>query len=68
MMDLEEIPYLRVVFRFGARDRVLDAILLAGPIVIVAFTVLGRTLFITGLTRLYPLSFASYAIYKGIRR
>lgn len=66
-MNPEEIPFVGAVFRFGARDRVLDTILLLGPVVVLAFAVFGRNLLTTGITGLYILSFIGYVLYKSIR-
>lgn len=67
MMNPENIPYIGAVFQFGARDRILDTILLAGPVVILTFVVLGRIPFTTALAGLYIVLFTSYVIYKGFR-
>ena len=67
-MNPENLPFVGAAFRFGARDRVLDTCLLLGPIVILAFVVLGRNVFTVLLTGLYVLSFVAYVLYKGTRR
>ncbi|RBI61073.1 hypothetical protein DMJ13_15185 [halophilic archaeon] len=66
-MNPENVPFVGAVFRFGARDRVLDSILLLGPVVILAFVILGRNILTKTVTGLYILSFAGYVLYKGIR-
>jgi hypothetical protein len=66
-MNLENLPIVRAVFRFGARDRVLDSILLLGPVVILTIVLLGRNLITGTVTGLYVLSFVGYVLYKGIR-
>lgn len=66
-MNPENLPYVGAVFRFGARDRVLDTYLLFGPLVILAFVVLGRNLLTVLITGLYVLSFVGYVLYKGTR-
>lgn len=66
-MNPENLPYVGAVFRFGARDRVLDSILLLGPVVVLVIAVLGRRP-VTGIvTGLYVLSFVGYVLYKGLR-
>ena len=67
-MTPENIPYLGAVFRFGARDRVLDSILLAGPVVVLAMILLGRNPVTTVVAVLYVLSFVVYVLYKGVGR
>ncbi|WP_433634368.1 hypothetical protein [Halomicrococcus sp. NG-SE-24] len=66
-MNPEKLPFVGAVFRFGARDRVLDTILLLGPVVILAFVILGRNLLTKTVTGLYILSFIGYVLYNGIR-
>ena len=67
-MKPENLPYVGAVFRFGARDRVLDSILLLGPVVVLAMAVLGRNVVTGALAALYVLSFVAYVLYKGFRR
>lgn len=67
-MKPENLPYVGAVFRFGARDRVLDSILLFGPVVLLAIVVLGRTSITTILVGFYILMFTGYVIYNGVRR
>jgi hypothetical protein len=67
-MKPENLPYVGAVFRFGARDRVLDSILLAGPVVVLAMAAFGRNLVTVALAALYVLSFVAYVAYKGIYR
>jgi hypothetical protein len=67
-MNPENLPYVGAVFRFGARDRVLDTILLAGPVVVLAIVLLGRNPVTTILAGLYVLSFACYVVYNGVHR
>lgn len=68
MMNPENMPVVGAVFRFGARDRVLDSILLLGPVVMLAIIFLGRTPLTTGVTALYILSFVGYVLYNGRRK
>lgn len=64
-MNPENLPYVGAVFRFGARDRVLDTYLVLGPLVILLFVILGRNLFTVLITGLYILSFVAYVFYNG---
>lgn len=66
-MKPENLPYIGAVFRFGANDRVLDSILLLGPVVVLAMAVFGRNLVTGALAALYVLSFVGYVLYKGTR-
>lgn len=66
-MNPENLPIIGAVFRFGADDHVLDGILLAGPLVLLAITVGGRTPLTVAITGLYLVAFAAYVIYNGIR-
>lgn len=68
MMNPENMPVVGAVFRFGARDRVLDSILLLGPVVMLAIIFLGRIPLTTGVTALYILSFVGYVLYNGRRK
>ncbi|WP_459192262.1 hypothetical protein [Halosimplex sp. J119] len=65
-MNPDNIPLIRLVFRFGAEDRVLDGILLAGPLVVLAMIVGGRSPLTAAIVGLYVLSFAVYVVYNGI--
>ena len=67
-MNPENFPYVGAVFRFGANDRVLDSILLLGPVVILVLVIFGRTAFTTILTASYIFAFTGYVIYNGLRR
>lgn len=66
-MNPEELPFVGAVFRFGANDVVLDAFLLAGPVVVLAMVVLGRTSVTELLAALYAVSFVGYVVYNGVR-
>jgi len=66
-MNPRNLPIVRAVFRFGARDRVLDTILLLGPVVILTIVLLDRNPVTGIITGLYVLSFVGYVLYKGIR-
>ncbi len=59
-MTPEDLPLVGAVFRFGAQDRVLDSILLAGPLVLALVVVFGRSLLTEALVALYVLSFVIY--------
>lgn len=67
-MNPENLPVVGAVFRFGARNRVLDTYVLLGPLVILTFAILGRNLFTVLVTALYILSFIAYVLYNGIQK
>lgn len=66
-MNPNNLPLLGSVLEFGAQDRVLDTILLLGPVVLLAMVLLGRTTLTTALVASYVAVFAIYAIYNGYR-
>ncbi|ELZ23116.1 hypothetical protein C475_15744 [Halosimplex carlsbadense 2-9-1] len=65
-MDPKDIPLVGFVLEFGAQDRVLDAMLLAGPLVVLAMILGGRSPVTTALVGLYVLSFGGYVVYNGV--
>lgn len=67
-MNPENLPVVGAVFRFGARDLVLDAILLLGPVVILAMIVVGRNLLTMVVAATYVVSFTAYVLYNGVIR
>jgi hypothetical protein len=66
-MDLESIPFVGPLLSAGADDSVFDALLLLGPIVIVAVTILGRTPTSILLALAYTGGFLGYTASKGLR-
>jgi len=64
-MNPENLPFVGPVFRFGARDRVLDSHLLLGPIVILTYVISGRNTLTVLITGVYVLSFIVYVLYNG---
>jgi len=67
MMQLEEIPVVGPLLAAGADDRVFDALLVSGPILIVAIALLGRNPGSVALAVAYTVGFSVYIGYKGIR-
>jgi hypothetical protein len=65
-MDPENLPLVSAVLRFGAQDRALDTILLAGPLVVLTMILLGRSAVTTAIVALYVLSFVGYVVYNGV--
>jgi len=67
-MRLEEIPVIGPLLAAGADDRVFDALLVLGPVIIIAIALLGRNLASIILAASYTAGFSVYIGYKGIRR
>lgn len=53
--------------RFRGPDPVFDALMLAGPAVLVAIALFGRTALTTALAVAYLLAFVGYVLYNGLR-
>lgn len=66
-MNPENLPIVGMVFRYGAYDRVLDSILLFGPVVILSFVIFGRNPITTIVAGLYIFLFFGYVLYNGLR-
>lgn len=66
-MKLTHVPLVGSVVDSGADDRVFDALLLSGPLVLILIAIFGRTLVTTGLAGGYLVLFALYLLYKGLR-
>lgn len=66
-MQLEDIPVIGSLLAAGADDHVFDALLVLGPVVIIAITLLGRNLASITLAVAYTVGFIVYIGYKGIR-
>ncbi|GGM51212.1 hypothetical protein [Haloarcula argentinensis] len=66
-MQLEEIPVIGSLLAAGADDRVFDAMLVLGPVIIIVITLLGRNLASLALAVAYTVGFSVYIGYKGIR-
>ncbi|QSG11275.1 putative membrane protein [Halapricum desulfuricans] len=67
-MNVERIPLIGQVLESGADDRVLDGLLLSGPIVIALIVLLGRNLLTEGIAVTYLLVFVGYVAYLGLQR
>jgi len=67
-MQLEDIPVVGPLLAAGADDRVFDALLVLGPVIIIAINLLGRNLAAIILAVAYTGGFSVYIGYKGIRR
>ena len=67
-MNPTEIPLLGSVLRSGARDRVFDAFLLCGPLLVALIAVVGRNPVTTAIAALYVLVFVGYVAYLGLSK
>jgi len=65
-MRIEKVPFIGPLFTAGADDPVFDTLLIRGPAVIIAVTILGRTLPSTLLAVAYTGGFFGYIAYKGL--
>jgi hypothetical protein len=63
---LDRVPLVGGLLRAGASDPVYDALLVAGPVVVAALAVLGRSLATTALATAYVLTFVGYTLAKGL--
>ncbi|MFB6200808.1 MAG: hypothetical protein ABEI98_02245 [Halorhabdus sp.] len=66
-MKLGDLPLISYVFEAGADDRVFDALLLLGPIVIGLVVVLNHSIVTEALAVAYIGVFVTYVLYRGIR-
>jgi hypothetical protein len=67
-MNPKQLPVVGAVIQYGAGDRVLDWILVLGPVVITSFVVFGRNAVTTGIVALYLLAFVAYLGYAEFVR
>jgi len=67
-MNVQDAPLIGQVLESGADDRVLDGLLLSGPIVIALIVLAGRNLLTEGIAVTYLLVFVGYVAYLGLQR
>lgn len=65
-MNVADLPVVSDVFDAGADDRVFDALLLCGPLVIGLVVVLGRWWFTEALAVAYIAVFVAYVLYRAL--
>ncbi|MFB6180132.1 MAG: hypothetical protein ABEI77_10465 [Halorientalis sp.] len=65
-MNVEDIPLLGGVFRYGVRDRVFAVLMVLGPILIVCNDIVGRNPVTLGLGVVYVVSLPCYVLYKAL--
>lgn len=66
-MQLERIPIIGSLLAAGADNRIFDALLVSGPVVIIAIALLGRNPTSTALAVAYTVGFSVYVGYNGLR-
>jgi len=67
-MNVEDVPLIGQVLESGADDRVLDGLLLSGPMVIALIVFAGRNLLTEGIAVTYLLVFVGYVAYLSWQR
>ena len=65
-MNPQQIPFVRIVSRFGIKDSVLTGFMIAGPVVILALALVGRTAVMITIAAAYVGLFVLYVMYKGV--
>ena len=66
-MRPHDLPVVRQVLASGADDRVLDALLLLGPVVILVLALLGRSPVTVAIAAAYLLAFLLHIVDAGRR-
>lgn len=64
-MNLRDLPLLRRLEDIGPTDPVFDLLVLAGPLVIAAIALLGRTAITTTFATVYVVGFAAYLAWSA---
>lgn len=64
-MRLREIPVIAHVIDAGADDRVFDALLLLGPVLIALIALVGRTTLTEAIAVAYLGTLIGYVLYRG---
>lgn len=66
-MRSTDVPVVSHVRESGPHDRVYDALLLSGPLVIVIIAALGRTLPTRVLAVSYIVLLVAYVLFRGVQ-
>lgn len=66
-MRVDELPVVQAVVNAGPDDSVFDALLLAGPLVLLVVALAGRSVVTEALAAGYLLAFVGYVLYLGFR-
>ncbi len=64
-MKPTDLPFVEQVAQFSGDDRVLDGLILLGPVVICLVALLGRTPITTVLAAAYVVSLPVYVLYRS---
>jgi len=59
-------PFFQFALRFGVEDRVLAVFMLAGPLIILALSLIGRTAITAVIAAAYVGLFVLYVASKGV--
>jgi len=66
-MGTRDVPPVRWILESGPDGRVFDALLLAGPVLVVLIVVLGRSVFSFGIAVLYIVTFVMHVLQRFAR-
>jgi hypothetical protein len=66
-MQLNDVPVLGMLVEWGADDRVFDALLLLGPLLVVVIAVVGRHSLLVAVSSIYVLVFLLRVAANGLR-
>lgn len=67
-MRLVDLPVVSSVVEAGPDDRVYDALLLSGPLVILLVVLLGSTVATRAVAGAYVAAFVAYVLYRDRAR
>jgi hypothetical protein len=67
-MKPTEFPIVAQVIESGAQDRVFDALLLVGPLVILLIAAVGRSALSIAVAVVYLLAFVGHVLTNGLKR
>lgn len=67
-MKVRDVVVVRAMIDAGPNDRIYDAMLLAGPLVVVILAVVGRNPLTVTVALLYLVAFVGYVLYRGASR
>lgn len=65
-MRLADLPVVAEVVDAGPDDRVFDALLLVGPVVVLLIVLLGSNILTRGLAGAYVASIVAYVCYLAV--
>ncbi|UPW00375.1 hypothetical protein M0R88_17950 [Halorussus gelatinilyticus] len=65
-MNVDTVPIVGEILAAGPNDRVFDSLLLAGPLLVVAIALLGRSMFTSLSVVGYLVAFVGYTLTKSL--